>query len=79
MSDLTVLTDNLTAAPISTDQDIEIWKLMLDNVFQTNEGITYFGLTTLYSFDYITETDVVKAVNEWQAGIDYFCDEMIAN
>jgi hypothetical protein len=59
------MTDSLAIYPVATPTDQVIWKKQLENAFQTNSGITYFGLSTLLTFNYITETNVPLAVNDW--------------
>jgi hypothetical protein len=42
-------------------------------------GITYFGLSTLFSFEYITPNAIPAMVQEWQATITHFCRSLIEN
>jgi hypothetical protein len=79
ITDLKAMTDQLADAPVSSTTDQQEWQVLRDKTFKTNQGITYFGLSTLFSFDYIKEQDVKLAIDDWQLTIDDFCDELIQN
>lgn len=79
MTNLESLTNQLASAPVSSQTDQESWESLRDLTFKTNQGITYFGLSTLFSFDYIQAQDVKLAIDDWQLTIDDFCDELIQN
>ena len=79
MTTLESLTDQLANAPVSSQSDQESWEALRETTFKTNQGITYFGLSTLFSFDYIQEQNVKIAIDDWQLTIDDFCDQLIQN
>jgi hypothetical protein len=41
------------------------------------EGICYFGLTNLFTFDFVTARDTRGAIKEWAKTLTEFSDSMI--
>ena len=41
------------------------------------EGISYFGLTTLFSFDFVTADNKKDAIQQWSQQIDNFSNSLI--
>ena len=41
------------------------------------EGISYFGLTSLFSFDFVTADNKKDAIQQWSQQIDNFSNSLI--
>ncbi len=81
MVDLKLLTEKLS---LTGSEKMADFSIDLEKAFLLNEGITYFGLQTLFKFDYITPSPVTISnvsfgIYEWQATINRFCDSLIQN
>jgi hypothetical protein len=74
----------LKAATNSIDQNASTFRADYHQALKMNEGLTYYGLSTLFTFEYVladlsVNWTVPLAVASWNLHINLVCDALIEN